>query len=51
LEQIVQTIVEIAHLGEQGDGFNFVTGIVDMVDIRTGISLADQSGDTAGQCA
>lgn len=50
-DRIVQSIAKTAHLGEQGDGFIFVTGIVDMVDIRTGTSLADQSDETEAQCA
>jgi len=50
-EGIVQAITDTAHLGEQGDGFIFVTEIVDMVDICTKMSLVNHVDGAEAQCS
>lgn len=44
-EKIVEAIADAAHLGEQGDGFIFVSDIIDMVDIFSKMSLATTFSD------
>ncbi len=44
-ERIVEAIADSARLGEQGDGFIFISEIIDMVDIFTRTGLAAVCSD------